>query len=177
MQIDGYTWYYIFAAELTAPYSLSTSELPPSHTTFPATTLPIPSRMIAFQYTLDGKVTKTLTLFSHGSITKLDVPQCGKSDFQYYVFAPCLPNGVAMLGELTKVITVSETRYSDFRYRSSNTMFTVKVSGAPNEVVMTSFYYQSNGHIETISCYIGSSGMNVLSIGANPDVDGSCRAI
>ena len=163
MQIDSFTWYYVFAAELTAPYSLSANELPPSHSMFPATSFP--TTAVAFQYTLDGRVTK---MVNFGSDTKLDIAQCGKSDFQYWVIAPYLPNNLSLLGELTKIIAVSETRYSDFRFISYSNTLMVKVSGAPNEVVMTSFYYKNTGTTRTISCYIGTTGMNILSIGDDP---------
>ena len=106
-QIGGYTWYYILAAELNSSYSMSASELPPSHSTFPATSFP---KSIAFQYTLDETVTKTANF---GSDTKLDVAQCNKTDFQYWIIAPYFPNGLALLGELDKVTSVSEARFSD----------------------------------------------------------------
>lgn len=160
MQLDTFTWYYIFAAELTSPYSLSAKELPPSHTTFPATSFP--SSSVAFQYTLDGRVTKVTNF---GSDTKLDIAQCGKSDFQYWVIAPYLPNNIALLGELTKIIAVSETRYGDLWFSSSDNTLTVKVSGAPNEVVMTTFFYKNTESTRTISCYVGPTGVNILSIG------------
>lgn len=171
MQIDSFTWYYVFAAELTAPYSLSANELPPSHSTFPATSFP--TTAVAFQYILDGRLTK---IVDFGSDTKLDIAQRDKSDFQYWVIAPHLPNNLTLLGELTKIITVSETRYSDFRFISYSNTLMVKVSGAPEEVVMTSFYYKSTGITQTISCYIGTTGMNILSIGDDPKL-ASCIAM
>ena len=71
MQIDSITWYYVFSAELMAPYSLSANELPPSHSLFPATSFP--TTAIAFQHTLDGRVTKMANFLSD---TKLDIAQC-----------------------------------------------------------------------------------------------------
>ena len=172
MQIDSFTWYYIFAAELIGgSYSLSANELPHSHSMFPATSFP--KTTVAFQYTLDGRITKMLDF---GSDTKLDIAQCDKSDFQYWVIAPYLPNNLSLLGELTKIVTVSETRYSDFRFISYSNVLTLKVSGAPNEVVMTSFYYKNTGTTHTISCYIGTTGINTLSIGDDPNL-ASCIAM
>jgi hypothetical protein len=171
MQIDYFTWYYIFAAELTAPYSLSANELPPSHSTFPATSFP--TIAVAFQYILDGRVMK---MVHFGLDTKLDIVQCDKSDFQYWVIAPYLPNNLILLGELTKIITVSETRYSDFRFVSYSNTLMLRVSGAPNETVMTSFYYNSTGTTQTISCFIGTTGINLLSIGDDPKL-ASCSAM
>ena len=170
MQIDGFTWYYIFAAELRAPYSLFTNELPPSHSTFPATSFL--TTTIAFQYTLDRRVTKMVG-FSEDN--KLDIAQCDKSDFQYWVIAPFLLNynKVILLGELTKIIPVSETQY---RFISYSDTLMLRVSGAPNEVVMTSFYYLYTDNIKTVSCLIGTTGINLLSIGGDPKL-ASCTAM
>ena len=104
MQIDGFTWYYIFAAELKDPYSLYVKELPPSHSTFPATSWPsFDGQNLAFQYTLDGRVTKMVDFGSDSYWTSHI--QCDESNFQYWIIAPCLPN---LLGELTKIIALSE---------------------------------------------------------------------
>lgn len=161
----NYTWYYVFAAELVSPYSLSASELPPSRNTFPASLFPDPS--IAFQYTLDGKVTKSVEF---GSSKKLDIAKCSKSDFQYWAIAQYLPvaGGIAILGELTKVVAVSETRYSDLKFSVFDELVLVKVVGAPDEVVMTAFHYRTTGFTLTVSCSIGPSGMNVISIRGDP---------
>ena len=153
------TWYYILAAELTSSYSMSASELPPSRSTFPATSFP---KSIAFQYTLDKKVTKTADF---GADMKLDVATCGKSDFQYWVIAPYLPNQFALLGELDKVTTVSEARFSDFEFSQNDVM--MKVSGVPKEVVSVTFYDMNKKNTVIISCTIGSGGTNQLSVATN----------
>ena len=111
-----------------------------------------------------------------GSDTELDIAQCSKSDFQYWVIAPYLTNNLSLLGELTKIIAVSETRYSDFRFISYSNTVMVKVNGAPNEVIMTSFYYKNTGSTQTISCTIGTTGMNMLTIGDDPKL-ASCSAM
>ena len=172
MQVNNYTWYYIFAAELASPYSLSASELPPSHNTFPSTSFPTPS--VAFQYTLDGRVTNVTNF---GSNVKLDIAKCGKSDFQYWVVAPYQPNDIALLGELTKIVAVSETRYSDFRFDSTENLLTVRVSGAPGEVVTTSIYYKGPGTTQTFSCNIGPSGANLLYIPGDDPTKIQCPVI
>ena len=52
----------------------------------------------------------------------------------------------------------------------------VKVTRAPNEVVMTSLYYKNTGTTQTISCTIGTTGVNMLSIGDDPKL-ASCIAM
>ena len=168
IQIGGYTWYYILAAELSSPYSMSASELPPSHSTFPMSSFP---KSIAFQYTLDKTVTKTADF---GSDTKLDVSQCGKSDFQYWVIAPYLSNGYALLGELDKVTSVSEARFSDIV--TSGDAVTMKVSGVPTEEVSVTLYDMSSKKTVVIVCTISDSGINQLTV-ADGGSTLSCKGI
>ena len=143
---------------------MSSSELPPSHSTFPATSFP---KSIAFQYSLDKTVTKTADF---GSDTKLDVAECGKSDFQYWVIAPYFPSGIALFGELDKVTTVSETRFSDFVTSDSDT--TMKVNGVPTEEVSVTLYDMNQKKTIVIACTIGNSGMNTLSV-----ADATCKGM
>ena len=39
---------------------------------------------------------------------------CGEADFQYWIIAPVLNNGLVLFGELTKIVPVSETRFKSF---------------------------------------------------------------
>ena len=139
---------------------MSVSELPPSHSTFPMTAFP---KSIAFQYTLDKTVTKTAEF---GSNTKLDVAQCGKSDFQYWVIAPYFPNGYALLGELNKVTSVSEARFSDIGSSWDDSVM-MKVSGVPTEEVTVTFYDMFNKKTVVIPCTISESGVNQISLAAD----------
>ena len=95
---------------------------------------------------------------------KLEVDQCGKSDFQYWVIAPYFLNGYALLGELDKITTVSEARFSDFVSEGDDIM--MKVSGTPTEEVSVTFYDMNSDKAVMISCTIGDSGVNQLSLSA-----------
>ena len=163
-----YTWYYILAAELSSPYSMSASELPPSHSTFPMSSFP---KSIAFQYTLDKSVTKTVDF---GSDTKLDVAQCGKSDFQYWVIAPYFSNGYALLGELNKITSVSEARFSDIV--TNGDTVTMKISGVPTEEVSVTFYDMSNKKTVVVACTISDSGVNQVTVDGSGST-ASCKGI
>ena len=143
---------------------MSANELPPSHSTFPATSFP---KSVAFQYTLDKAVTKTVDF---GSDTKLNVAQCGKSDFQYWVIAPYFSNGYALLGELDKVTPVSEARFSGFVTSEDDVM--MMISGVPTEQVSVTFYDMKNQKTVVIACTISDFGTNQLSI-----ADGTCKGI
>ena len=105
--MNGWTWYHILAADMVSDYTLVPADLPPSSSTFPASSFP---GMLAFTYRIDGVVT-SVTEFSDEK--PLAVPKCGRADFRYWVVAPVIPYlNLALLGDLTKVISVSETRFT-----------------------------------------------------------------
>ena len=147
---------------------MSASELPPSHSTFPVTSFP---KSIAFQYALDKTVTKTADF---GSDTKLNVAQCERSDFQYWVIAPYFSNGYALLGELDKVTSVSEARFSDIV--TNGDAVTMEVNGVPTEEVSVTFYNMNSRKTVVIPCTISDSGINQVTV-ANSGNIMSCKRI
>ena len=158
MQIGQFTWYYLFTGNLASPYYLTVKELPSSRYTFPVSSLPFST--IAFQYNLDGNITNVT---SFGADSGLFISPCGKTDFQYWVIPPFLPFGYTLLGELNKIIPVSEQRFSDITV-SDNTV-TVKVNGVPTEKVPITVYDNSAKKTQVIECTISESGTNVLVLG------------
>ena len=164
IQIGQFTWYYIFTGVLSSPYTLTAKELPSTHFTFPYSSLPAPT--IAFQYTLDGTVTKTVefgTPNDFGPNTKLNISQCSKSTFQYWVIPPhFMSHGLILLGELTKIVPVSEARFNDIIVTDDDVM--VRINGVPTEKVPISFYSMLTNKIETMECTISTSGVNLLSL-------------
>ena len=92
---------------MASDYTLPPADLPPSSSIFPASSFP---GMLAFTYRIDGVVT-SVTEFSDEK--PLAVPKCGRGDFRYWLVAPVIPYlNIALLGDLTKVISVSETRFT-----------------------------------------------------------------
>ena len=73
---------------------------------------------------LDKFITKTAEF---GSDTKLNVAQCGKYDFQYWVIAPYFSSGYALLGEVDKVTSVSEAHFSDIVNSGDEVMMKVSL--------------------------------------------------
>ena len=142
---------------------LSANELPPSHSMFPATSFP---KAIAFQYTLNKTVTQ---LADFGTNMKIDVATCGKSDFQYWVIAPYFPNGIALLGELNKVTTVSEARFGHPVVNGNEV--TIMVNGVPKETVSVTFYDGSKDSTMEVLCPINDSGTSHLRVSGD---GGSC---
>ena len=163
MQIGQFTWYYILTGDLASPYILTAKELPPSHSTFPATSLPGPT--VAFRYTLDGNISELVNFgsnTSYGPETTLNIAQCSKSDFQYWVIPPFFPFGYTLLGELNKITPVSEQRFSDITVNDNTTM--VNVNGVPTEKVPITVYDNNAKKTHVIECTISESGTNLLVI-------------
>ena len=71
-------------------------------------------------------------------------------------------NGWALLGELNKVIPVSETRF--VRVESSGSECRVSVQGVPKETVTVLLFNKSSSHVTTVDCVFGDSGEAVLSL-------------
>ena len=93
-----------------------------------------------------------------GSDMKLKVAECGKSDFQYWVIAPYFPNGLALLGELDKVTTVSEARFGPPVI--SGDEVSMAVNGVPTENVSVTFYDVNKKTTMNVACTISDSGTN-----------------
>ena len=152
LQLAGLTWYYIVAAEIASPYELKAQELPPSRTTFPKTSFPL---SLAFRYNLKGTILQAQNFTSFSTIS---IPTCDRTDFLYWVIAPVLPgNGVALLGELNKVVTVSETRFQNIVVYDSRD-FILNIVGDPGETVTLSTYLILLGKLNTASCQITEYG-------------------
>lgn len=105
-----------------------------------------------------------------GSSTPLNIDQCGKSDFQYWVIAPYFPNGFALLGELNKITPVSAARFSDITVTDSDV--TMKVNGVPKESVPVTLYDMKNKKSMVVTCTIGDAGTNKFSLAS-----GTCNGI
>ena len=129
---------------MNASYVLKPSELPPSRSVFPKTSFP---QSLAFRYNLDGSVTEG-DVFS-----QISIPVCDRHDFQYWVIAPLLPaSDFALLGELNKIIPVSETRFQNILWDSKG--YIIHVLGDPGENVTVSIYDILLGRTFSASCQI-----------------------
>ena len=100
----------------------------------------------------------------YGPDTKFTISQCSKSDFLYWVVPPHFTtHGLILLGELTKIVPVSEARFSDIIATADDVM--VRVSGVPTEKVPVSVYSMSTNETQVVNCIISTSGVNTLSLG------------
>ena len=109
------------------------------------------------------KVAEFGTPNDFGPDTKLNISQCNKSDFQYWVIPPYLmSHGLILLGELNKVVPVSEARFSDIILTVDDIM--AKVNGVPSEKVPVTVYNIFTKKTQIINCIISMSGVNILSL-------------
>ena len=160
-----FTWYHLLAADLSKDFEVTPPELPPSHNTFP----PSPGfpDFIAYNYTLDGTVT---TMMKFGVNDPLTVSACGKTDFQSWNLAPIFSNGLALLGELDKVIPVSETRFTGTRFYGPD--FAIFLVGVPGEAVSITLYDTTASELIVVKCVVSSSGTARLEM-----VDPKCLSL
>ena len=161
-QIGDFTWYYITAASMTASYELKPSELPPSRNVFPKTSFP---DSLAFQYNRQG------TLLKASAFSTISIPTCGTSDFVYWGIAPVFPGTkFAFLGELGKLVPVSETRFQNIVYDSRTKGYTIYIVGDPGEEIKLTMY--SIGLEKTIANFCTISDFGTATCLIMPDYFG-----
>ena len=97
------------------------------------------------------------------SSSSITINTCGRSDFQYWTVAPILEGtGMALLGELNKIVTVSETRFRSISKFGSDHV--VSLVGAPGENVELSVYDTQDKTTKVVACNMSSSGTAILHI-------------
>lgn len=113
------------------------------------------------QYSLDKKVSSDYVKISD-STSKLTVKSCDTVDFQYWYIAPVLAGaGGAVLGELDKVVPISEQRI--LTVIEIGGTYVIKLRGAPLEVVSMTTFDARDGMATTVNCTLDSTGAGTLS--------------
>ena len=145
-------------AELNNDFVLNQQDLPPSNSYFPQSQFKF---YLALQHDLNGTVTRI------ERIPSLSLPffvrACNRSDFQYWTFAPVFDDiEMALIGEMSKIITVSETRFQSVeasKLRDGGTAsYMVTMQGAPDEVIDISILDLKTNDMKTVTCKFPSSG-------------------
>ena len=144
------------AADLQEDYAMAVTELPPTHNTFPQTYI----NAVAFQY--DVRTGKVMDIQDVTTTSQITLSKCSKTDFKYMVIAPVLPNDMAVLGELNKFITVSETRFVDLD--TSADITSVSLFGVPSEKVTVTLYNVTSAASSTVDCVISTDGYATLTM-------------
>lgn len=159
-QVAQWTWYYVIAGELSSNYTMHANELPPSRHTKPRTAFP---KSLAFTYTLDGQVRNTMTFTD-----TLSFPTTTTTDFHYWGLAPIWNNGWALLGELNKIIPISETRITNILNVGMD--YLVSIAGVQGEKVSITVYDTASSKAEVYACTISPTGQNTLYLPGGPCV-------
>ena len=99
------------------------------------------------------------------------LPECGKWDFGLFHVAPVFPNGWVLLGEMAKLVPISDKRIqSVFETESS---LHVKLMGSVNEKVTISFWMPASssggGKVIEVTCTVLSNGFITMTV-----PDGTC---
>ena len=144
-ELGGFRWFFVLAADLTAPFDVVPSTLGPTAAGVTAYAVvdwlgvaPVAVVPATARYTLP---------------TGQGWPHAGPKaiPFRYVVFAPVLPaSGWALLGELAKGVPVASQRLSNFASTASG--FSVDVASADGEAPVVLSARSPGGAVVTASC-------------------------
>lgn len=109
----------------------------------------------------------------------------GNSDsIQYQVVVLVFSNGLAILGELGKLVPVSEGRIAAVHLINNATTLVLELLGTPQEVVEITFASSSSGGggdssseltVESVQCTVGPSG--TVAMHHYPTKKSKCAAV
>jgi hypothetical protein len=146
-------YHMLLGADLKNSYDMSLKELP-----MPSNVTSRPSATIAYQSNFGGIVTSVKNISSSFSI-----PSCGRKDYQYWIFAPVVNEDLVFLGEPSKVISISKTRFQSITYDGSSV--SVEMRGVPSEVVTTGAILNKDlRNVQYFACTIPSVGKATLKL-------------
>jgi len=182
---EVFFWDHVLAADLTDPFSLYPAHLYPTRADAvlrgggganalrsipPLETIPVKKNLTPpplLAYTLNSTSMDLSTLqvqYPFDDSHPIVLPSCGVTDFSLWHTAPLFalgsPGGVALLGELTKFVPVSEARFYDLQVGGDG--ISVGVSGLAGEYVGISFWVESTESVTTVQCTISGSGRSTL---------------
>ena len=98
----------------------------------------------------------------------VSLPATDKWSFNMWTVAPVLANGYVLMGELSKWVSVSSSRYSNLAVSTQSA--TVELSGFPGEIVETTVLIGGTQHV--FPCTVTESSRVLLSL-----TDGSCTPV
>ena len=96
---------------------------------------------------------------------RLELPVApGNADHAYVVLAPVLSNGIALLGEKDKFVTMADRRFSALKLEGD--VILAELAGAPGEIVtLAAFDVRAGTRMADIAVAIGSDGTSKVRIG------------
>jgi hypothetical protein len=145
--IEGYTWTFLLAINLAAPFTVYPSDLGLSGT----------SLVTLYPGFSEGEA------FSSSNPINLDAMTPNTTvPFKYMMICPLLSNNWFIVGEYEKIVPVSNARISDLVVHPDGV--DLVLAGAPSEVVNMRFV-NANFQIFTGTCTISSSGICFMTCG------------
>ena len=109
-----------------------------------------------------NSTTTLLELSPSGAANAIDFTACGKWDFQTWALAPVdAASGFALLGEQSKWVPVSATRFSELEHSVSTgrSGAAVTAKGIFREEIEVSWYHRLiDGFQTVVKCTVGESG-------------------
>ena len=147
--------------DLDTQYRINSTQLPPSTNIWPQSSVPN-----SIAYRKDPITNKVVFAINYTTVGEpLLLGPCGQGDFQYWSIAPVLGGTFwALLGELDKVVTVSEMRFTEIAAAGSSRIVTVHLAGTPGETVNVAMYYVWGITPLIVPCKISSTGTAVLHV-------------
>lgn len=158
MQVSGLQWHHVLSADLTSEYSFLPDDLLDFHLSI------VVSYVTWFAY--PHNMSSNPATFDQSHPINLSV--CGRSDFGLWHIAPRLVNGWVLLGEMDKLVPVSEQRIR--AVATTGTEVIVELVGVPGEQVSISFWNPSEtprsnaseGKLMKYTCAIQGRGLVTL---------------
>jgi len=157
----------VLAAEQTAafPLDLSLLDLQLDPNRMPP--------MIGFE----ANTTDALKVFSWTSPSSVQLQPSGKWEFQVWAFAPWdhTGTGFALIGEQDKWVPVSNARFSDMQFSTTDTehQASVTAQGTPGEVLMVTWAHGEDGNTVlkrlVVSCTVPSNGKVAIAVARSLD--------
>ena len=115
---------------------------------------------VALQYGFDGNIRGDVVHIK-SNMNIIPLTKCDRSDFEHWLVAPVFPGtGGALLGELDKIVPVSEQRVLTI-IKFGDT-YVVKLRGAPGEEINMSTYDLKSSKVVTVQCTMAEDGTGTL---------------
>jgi len=144
------SWHYILAADTLIDFTVKPTDVGESDV----------GKFMVFDY---FEMPTNLRLFDQANPLNIKglQPNGQLVSFKYYVIVPIF-TGYSLIGERDKFSVASSARFGAVTKISATNQTTVKILGAPLEVVHLEMYYQPTQKVEAYTCKIGSDGLALL---------------
>ena len=132
------------------------SQLPPSSSIKPKSSLP---HYIAASTRIGSFPSSVTPVYSNNDVIHLT--PCGEKNFSYWTLSPVLPGtSVALFGELDKVLSISEQRFSTIE--SNENGYVINVRGVKGEYVHLWVYDIVSKTVSKTVCHFDNTERQIV---------------